>query len=133
VNNWAIKSFISAVTQWAETQPDVTAVVLVGSHARGEATPQSDVDLVVLTQDPDRYVADTAWARSFGEVEREEQEDWGRVMAVRVWYAGGREVEFGFTKPDWAALPLDPGTKRVIEDGMRVLFDRNGPFDSFEY
>ena len=27
---------------------------------------------------------------------------------------------------DWAALPLDDGTRQVIEDGLLVLYDQEG-------
>jgi len=30
----------------------------------------------------------------------------------------------GMTTPDWAAIPLDAGTRQVISDGMIVLFER---------
>lgn len=32
--------------------PDLRAIYLFGSHARGDATPQSDVDIAVLTDRP---------------------------------------------------------------------------------
>jgi len=41
-----------------------------------------------------------------------------------VWYADGLEVEYGLTGEEWAADPLDPGSRRVMEGGMRVLFER---------
>jgi hypothetical protein len=31
---------------------------------------------------------------------------------------------YGMTTPDWAAIPLDDGTRKVIQDGMIVLFER---------
>jgi len=45
---------------------------------------------------------------------------------MRVWYSGGLEVEFGLCAEEWAALPPDPGTRRVLEDGFRILSDREG-------
>jgi hypothetical protein len=33
-------------------------------------------------------------------------------------------VEYGFTDETWSALPLHEGTKKVISDGMQVLFER---------
>jgi hypothetical protein len=35
------------------------------------------------------------------------------------------EVEFGFAAPDWAAMPLDDGTRRVVAGGLRLLLDRD--------
>jgi predicted nucleotidyltransferase len=34
---------------WASQKDDVRALLLVGSFARGEARPESDVDIVLLT------------------------------------------------------------------------------------
>ena len=31
-------------------------------------------------------------------------------------------------EPDWIALPLDEGTRRVLSDGYCVLYDRAGYF-----
>jgi hypothetical protein len=79
-----------------------------------------------LTGCPDRYLEHTDWAKDFGRVRQQQIEDWGKVTSLRVWYKDGLEVEYGLTTPEWAMSPLDAGTRRVIEDGMLVLFDRDG-------
>ncbi|MBN1315772.1 MAG: nucleotidyltransferase domain-containing protein, partial [Anaerolineales bacterium] len=43
-----VEQFLSAVVTWASAKPDIVAVALVGSHARGTSGPGSDVDLVIL-------------------------------------------------------------------------------------
>ncbi|NMC53308.1 MAG: hypothetical protein GYA48_06705 [Chloroflexi bacterium] len=116
--------FLLNFTAWARSQPDVLAAALVGSYARGTASPTSDVDLVILARDPQKYLSDQAWVRRFGQPLRSQMEDYGRLTSLRVWYQSGLEVEFGLTGADWAARPLDAGTRRVIEDGLRVLFER---------
>jgi len=120
------EELVSTATAWAAGEPRIAALALVGSHARGTAQPGSDVDLVVLTEARDEFLRDTTWATRFGVPLRRARESWGRVESVRVWYQGGREVEFSFAGPDWAAMPLDEGTRRVAEAGLRVLFDREG-------
>jgi hypothetical protein len=52
----------------------------------------------------------------------------GRVPArVGELLEGGLEVEVGLTEPAWAATdPVDPGTRRVVTDGMRILRDPDG-------
>ncbi len=123
-------SFLSRVTEWAEQQPDVRGVLLVGSYARGTARPDSDVDLVILTVEPERYIDSIAFAEQFGPISRWQKEDWGRVISMRVWYQDGLEVEYGFALLDWAEPPVDPGTQRVLDDGVKVLFDRDGALGS---
>ncbi len=113
----AIGGFEAEVAAWAASREDLHAVYLVGSHARGQATPDSDVDLVLLTDQPQIYLQDTAWVRHFGKPIGQQVEDYGRLTALRVWYAGGLEVEFGLTTPDWIGEPLDRGTAQVIVGG----------------
>ena len=108
-----------------ETQPDVWAVALVGSHARGKAKVASDVDLVLIADDPSKYLKDLDWARRLGPATRAERENYGKVTSLRVWYRDGLEVEFGFTDRTWLSLPLDEGTRSVLLDGARVLFERD--------
>lgn len=119
-----IKDFIDAFTNWALAQPDIEAAALVGSYARGAATDTSDIDLVLLVGDPHRYIENTGWSTQFGTVARQQIEDYGLLTSLRVWYAGGHEVEYGLTTPAWIQAPLDDGTRRVIQDGMKVLFER---------
>ncbi|MBN1977225.1 MAG: nucleotidyltransferase domain-containing protein [Anaerolineae bacterium] len=120
-----IEQFLSEVVQWASAQPDIVAVALVGSYARGTASPTSDVDLVIITSCPQRYLQVTDWAATFGPIAKQAIENWGKVTSLRVWYERGKEVEFGMTTPEWVAHPIDEGTWKVISDGIRILFDRH--------
>lgn len=121
-----ISQFLDEFARWASGQPGIQAVALVGSHARNAATDASDIDLVVIARQPERYLHDTAWTHHFGTVRRQQVEHYGQITSLRVWYSDGREVEYGFTDERWAALPLDAGTRQVIAGGLRVLFER-GP------
>ena len=120
-----INQFLSEFTDWCSTQPDIAALALVGSYARNAATETSDVDLVVMTNHPDHYLKDLNWIQSFGQVERQQIENYSKLTSIRVWYKNGLEVEYGITDESWAALPLDEGTREVISGGMRVLFERD--------
>ncbi len=127
-----VAELLEAVVGWAEMETSIVGVALVGSHARDAARPDSDVDLVVLVRNPQKFLADTAWLEQFGSVVSCETEDWGRVTSLRVFYGEGLEVEFGLTIPDWAELPVDVGTRRVVSDGMRVLYDPEGILKALE-
>jgi predicted nucleotidyltransferase len=120
-----IRDFLDAFVSWASAQPDIHAIGLVGSYARAVARDDSDIDLVVLTEQPQKYLAETVWIEEFGQIEKYQFEDYGKLTSLRVWYLDGNEVEYGITVLDWAALPLDKGTQQVISDGMLVLFERS--------
>ena len=117
---------MKAVTSWAGDQPDIVSVALVGSHARGEAFSDSDVDLVIQCTRPSRYLQEPSWISEFGVAQSVSIEDWGLVKSVRVFYTDGPEVEYGITSSAWLTLPLDEGTIKVLRDGVIVLLDRDG-------
>jgi predicted nucleotidyltransferase len=114
---------------WAAREPGVVGALLVGSFARDEATIDSDVDIVVLSDRADAYREATDWVtEATGErapVVR--SQCWGPVLERRVRLASGLEVEFGFVAPSWAQIdPLDEGTAGVVERGTRTLYDPDG-------
>ncbi len=106
-----IERILAAVVAWAAARPDIEAVALVGSWARGTARPDSDVDRVLVVADPAIYETDDAWLADFGAVRRIEREDWGLVQSRRAFFDSGPEVEFGLTTRRWIAIdPVDAGT-----------------------
>ncbi len=122
-----VTEFLSDVVAWARDSDDVLAVALVGSQARGAARADSDVDLVILLGDRQRYLEDAGWTGQFGTALSLAREDSGAVQSLRVRYADGLEVEFGLASGEWAATePVDEGTRRVAADGLRILFDPHG-------
>jgi hypothetical protein len=124
-----VEHVLAAVTVWAECRT-VRGLALVGSHARGQAKPDSDVDLILLVNDPLLFRTDTAWLAEidwgFRPVAHRDA-DYGAVWSRHVRLADGLEIEFGFASPSWADVePVDAGTQRVITDGCRILNDPDG-------
>ena len=119
-----VDQFVKEYTQWVTKQGNIQAVALVGSYARGTATESSDVDLVVLANEPALYLQERAWTHLFGNVVNQQVEEYGKVTSLRVQYADGLEVEYGLTDASWATAPVDQGTREVVSAGMKVLFER---------
>ena len=117
-----MKPFIS----WATARADIEGIALLGSYARGTATENSDVDLMILTSERVRYLENQDWLSLFGEIERSRNETWGAVKTIRATYKTGPEIKYNFAAPSWAAIPVDAGTWRVVNDGMKILFDPKG-------
>jgi predicted nucleotidyltransferase len=116
--------FIEDFMRWATKRRDIRAVALVGSYAREEMEKDSDVDLVIITESPEKYLTNSEWTRVFGKPITKNIEKYGKLTSLRVWYESGLEIEYGFTTRDWIQTPLDEGTKEVIDDGLRVLFEK---------
>ncbi|HET8741344.1 MAG TPA: nucleotidyltransferase domain-containing protein [Gaiella sp.] len=123
-----VDAFLDHVGRWAASRGDVAAVALVGSWARGEAQAGSDVDLVVLTHDPAAYLEHDGWIEQLAPGTRlVRAASWGAIDERRLLLPSGLEVEVGVGRPSWADTdPVDPGTRRVVCDGLRPVFDPAG-------
>jgi hypothetical protein len=123
------EALLNRVKAWVTDQPDIRAVGLAGSWARGEARMSSDVDLVVLTDDSDRYIKKSAWIElatgQHGQIIR--TQSWGPLIERRVKEPSGFLIEFGFAPTSWASIdPLDPENARIVAEGFKVLYDPDG-------
>jgi hypothetical protein len=130
-NRRGIDLILQVVLAWARAQPKIRAVALVGSHARGTARMDSDIDLVLLATDADRIRADTTWVT---EIDRHEigtrpqrwrDQEYGAAWSRRIWLEPHYgQVELTFAPLSWATTdPVDDGTRRVISGGCRILHD----------
>ncbi|TFH37851.1 MAG: nucleotidyltransferase domain-containing protein [Anaerolineales bacterium] len=121
-----VKDFLASIVAWAESVSTLQAIALVGSQARGDARSSSDIDLILLCKDPEHFLSHRAWISAFGEPHQIKEEHWGKVTSIRVFYRDGLEVEFGVTGLGWGADPTDHGDGLVIQDGLIVLYERDG-------
>jgi hypothetical protein len=124
---------LEVIIGWAKVHEDIRGVALVGSHARGAARLDSDIDLVVLADNPEAFRTDGSWIEAIDwpsagvKVANWVDEDYGELWSRRVWLSSGAEVEISFAPVAWASIaPLDAGTRRVISDGCRILHDPAG-------
>ena len=122
-----VRSLLARLRKWAQGRPDVVAVGLAGSWAQGGARMDSDVDVVVLTENQAPYLEDDAWVYEMGGVELVWTRRWGPMTERRFVLPSGLEVELGVAPPSWAATdPVDEGMRRVVTDGMSVVYDPKG-------
>ena len=123
----AAERLLDVARRWAMDRHDLRAMALVGSWARGAARADSDVDLVLLTDNTAAYLEDRMWLAAFAAKEIARRRKWGVVTELRAVLGSGLEVEFGITSPKWASTsPVDPGTRRVVSEGLVALHDPDG-------
>jgi uncharacterized protein len=115
-----------AVT-WAEADPSVRAVGLAGSYARGAGRADSDVDLVILAVHLDQLLDDDAWHERFCDVRLVRAERFGILVERRLRLPSGLDIEVGIAPLEWCGTdPVDTGTRRVVREGFRILYDPDG-------
>lgn len=124
--DWALRALDAAVE--LARRSGAAALALVGSWARADARPDSDLDLVLLVEDPERLLTSTDWFGVFGEgVHLVRAGDFGALQERRLLTADGHEIEVCLGRPGWAAVePVDEGTAAVVRGGMRALHDPHG-------
>jgi rhodanese-related sulfurtransferase len=122
-----VEALLALAASWAASRPDVAALGLAGSWARDAAGPESDVDLILLTDEPAAYADDDTWIAALGAREIVRRRSWGALEERRLRLPTGLEVEVGVGPPGWAASdPVDAGTAEVVRNGFRALHDPRG-------
>jgi predicted nucleotidyltransferase len=123
-----VNAFMSALEQWAAKRDDIVAIALVGSWARGAPRADSDLDVVLLTDDPSAYLEHEDWIAGLARgAELLRTGDWGAIAERRLILRSGLEVEVGVGLPSWAdTAPVDAGTRALVRDGFRPVFDPRG-------
>lgn len=119
------EQFIKDVKAWAIQDKHIECILLVGSYARGTQKNTSDIDLCILTTNKKQMVETQDFPTLFGTIKKLQTEYYGACTSIRVWYQSGLEVEFGLVDPTWIMTPLDEGTSKVLQDGYRVIIDKN--------
>ena len=122
-----VGGLIARLDVWARGRPEVVAVGLVGSWARGEARMDSDLDVALLAENREPFVRDDAWVHALGGTGLVRTRGWGPMTERRFVLPSGFEVELGVAPPTWAATdPVEGGTRRVVTDGMSIVYDPEG-------
>ena len=127
-----VERISKAIATWANREPKIYAVALVGSWARNEAHTDSDIDLMILTPDPERFFHDNSWFDRIPWQEFDLQlvnhydRVYGVVKSRHFCFQDGQRIEFGFGDPSWASIdPIDLGTLGVVSSGMKIICDRH--------
>jgi predicted nucleotidyltransferase len=123
-----VEVFIRTAGRWAASREDVDAVAMVGSWARGAARDDSDVDLIVLTDEPERLLVREEWIDELAPAASLlRTREWGPIVERRLVLQSSLEIDVGVGLPSWATTtPVDPGTRRVVRDGLVPLHDPHG-------
>ncbi len=120
---------IDLIRKFAISHPQIMAVGLCGSWARGTARPDSDIDLSILVEDQQAFKnADWMAQIDFNKINEQvastRDEIYGVVWSRHVLLASQTEIEFSFANLSWADTEnLDEGTRKVVSDGYKVLYD----------
>jgi aminoglycoside 6-adenylyltransferase len=117
----------AAATDWALERPDVRAAFVVGSRARTDkpADRWSDLDIVLVVDDPEPYARSAAWVSEFGPplLTFLEETPVGE-RERRVLYETGEDVDFPLFPVSALERLEDSGAANaLLARGYRILVD----------
>ncbi|UCE66630.1 MAG: aminoglycoside 6-adenylyltransferase [Candidatus Zixiibacteriota bacterium] len=124
------EQFIDRFKRWAKKQDDIRGAYILGSRARKEtpADEWSDLDLPIITSDPDRYISDISWLDNLGKhcLTFLEKTGTGREIERRVLFEGGLDVDFPIIPYDLLKNhTLSPLDIIMLNRGYRILVDKD--------
>ena len=124
-----VKDILDITTDFAKSNNQILAVGLCGSYARGDAIPDSDLDLLILVKDKLAFkrmdwMPEVQFEKIEEEVECFKDAIYGQVWSRHIFLKNGFEIEFCFANKSWANIKnLDEGTRKVVLDGFRTIYD----------
>jgi len=129
-----IDRLLSALKTWADSEPRVRGIALVGSWSRDDRDhAEADADVILLVDAPDvfrqgaAWIDDIDWASAGLGPGRWSECDYGSACSRHLTFDGGAEIEVSFVAAQWASVnPIEPATRRVAGNGMRVVHDPDG-------
>jgi uncharacterized protein len=133
MNRASAEAVIEAVAAWARTRADVRALALLGSWARGNPRPDSDVDLMAISDCAEGYRCSHEWMseidfdRAGHSIKSSDDATYGAVWSRHIHLDPAGEIELTFAPRAWASIaPLDAATRAIVNDAFRIILDKDG-------
>lgn len=119
------------IADWARERTDVHAAVIVGSQARAETAADrwSDLDVILVVEEPNAYLDDLSWVMAFGAplLTFVEPTAVGNERELRVLFETGEDLDLPLIPMSRLDLLTEDETiAEVLGRGYRVLVDDIG-------
>lgn len=124
--------YISLVQMALDRRENAIGAAVIGAHAHGELEDDWNMRFIIVTTDIEHYFENNNWAGHFTRVLSVEREDHAGFTRMNLKYRSGAMFELNFVSPDWAALPVNDETRRIVTDGMRILHDPQGVLEKLQ-
>jgi aminoglycoside 6-adenylyltransferase len=133
--NGLYEGLIQRFVKWAETRVDIRAAIVIGSRARvvEPADDWADLDIIVVTSDPEHYVGSAGWLENIGTAVLTfvEPTASGGELERRALFEGMLDVDFSIVPLARAQglLEAEVAPADVVNSlgrGMQVIVDKDG-------
>lgn len=118
------ENLIQRISTWANGATDVRMVMIVGSRARIDQPHDewSDLDVVVVTDDPEKHIRQTDWLNYFFRplLTFLEPTAVGGYVERRVLFEGGLDVDFSIVPSGIYEMKWTPEVESVFQRGVKA-------------
>lgn len=122
-SNQYYQTLLTNIMHWAKSQEDIKAIAITGSPSQIIPAPESPIKLIILAKSHKQFFENTIWLNQFGDLELFQRQKNGKLTSIQAKYAHGFEVIFSFTNSKWALIPPDKGVRKIVETGIKILYD----------
>lgn len=124
---------IQNFVRYSKTCEVFRAAAIIGSRARTEkkADEFSDLDILILSEEPERHIYSTHWLSEIGDVHITFTETLplGTGKERRVMFSGALDVDFAILPASRAEVIFsNPEIMGVLKKGVKILFDKDDLF-----
>src|SRR6476619_4989855 len=126
------KKLIELVKGFVGSTDDLRALGVGGSWARGNPRPDSDLDLIIIAQNPNTWRRRQQWVRElpfdrFGfSYNDHHTATSGLVWSAHIELEPDAELELTLAPKSWASLvPIDAGTRHVLTHAFKLGVDKD--------
>ena len=137
MNTAETNGLIAVIQTLVRDRDDLRAMAVCGSWARGNPRPDSDLDVLIIAQDPGSLRRHQEWMRELRFSDAgfrylaHHSAQYGAVWSAHIKLEPEAELELTFAAESWASVRLiDPGTRRVVTDAFKILIDKDGALRS---
>jgi aminoglycoside 6-adenylyltransferase len=129
----AYDSLLDRLVRWGQREESIRGLILLGSRARitTPADEWSDIDLLVVTTDRDRWLGDGAWLSELGDVVVTfvEPTALAGLLERRVLFKSGMDLDLVMVSADRdLEIATAPDALAVLAAGHQVLLEKDGRF-----
>jgi aminoglycoside 6-adenylyltransferase len=121
---------LQRIKDWSKANDNVVALIMTGSHARGDnrVDQLSDLDLEIIADQPSGLANDNSWFSQFDNILVSQAFNEGQEYPTRlVFYEGGTKVDFTLASTKRLTdMIQNRRLDGLYERGYRVIIDKRG-------
>ncbi len=118
---------IERVISFGNSNPDIQAVVIIGSQARTDrpADKYSDLDMLLVVSDAEKYIGSTDWLSEIGDVKVTfMSKTVTGTPERRTLFDGGLDVDIVILSDDDMRMALQMGDVSILRRGYKIIVDK---------